>query len=58
MYFSAIVTVFDLQNLKSLENAEQWLGEALSVHVSQIPYLFLVGSKMDLLVRPHIIKHY
>lgn len=49
--FTVIIMVFDFRNTESLMNIDKWLDEALSVQESDTPYLFLVGSKMDLMVR-------
>lgn len=49
--FTVIIMVFDFRNTESLMNIDKWLEEALSVQESDTPYLFLVGSKMDLMVR-------
>ncbi len=48
-----IIAVFDLCEPKSLYDAERWLTDALNTLNSDqaTPYLFLVGTKKDLLVR-------
>lgn len=44
-----IILVFDLSNLSTLRNCRQWFLEAMSVSGSMLPYVFLVGTKKDLL---------
>ncbi|XP_056149465.1 ras-related protein Rab-36 [Lampris incognitus] len=44
-----IVTVFDLADIKSLENTRQWLLEALRENEPDSCFVFMVGTKSDLL---------
>ncbi|XP_028937542.1 ras-related protein Rab-34 isoform X1 [Ornithorhynchus anatinus] len=44
----AIVIVFDVNNVASLEHTKQWLADALKENDSSNVLLFLVGSKKDL----------
>jgi hypothetical protein len=46
------VVAFDLTNRESLINAENWLRDALNVlkYDDETPFIFLVGTKKDLLV--------
>ncbi|KAJ8967754.1 hypothetical protein NQ314_002635, partial [Rhamnusium bicolor] len=48
-YILVIVVVFDLNNMDSLSHSKTWLHEALSSSSSTCPFIFLVGSKLDLL---------
>ncbi|KAF7284793.1 hypothetical protein GWI33_021552 [Rhynchophorus ferrugineus] len=45
----AIVVCFDLSNYESLMHAKKWLKEALNANTNQSPFIFLVGSKKDLI---------
>ncbi|KAJ8950429.1 hypothetical protein NQ318_003705 [Aromia moschata] len=44
-----IIVVFDLTSLQSLHHCQTWLREALTASHSMCPFIFLVGSKRDLL---------
>lgn len=44
----AIILVFELTNIKSLQHTKQWLEEAVEQNSSTFPEIFLVGSKKDL----------
>ncbi|XP_047660428.1 ras-related protein Rab-36 isoform X1 [Tachysurus fulvidraco] len=44
-----IVTVFDMTDIKTLENTKQWLTEALNENEPNSCFIFLVGTKRDLL---------
>ncbi|XP_075887416.1 ras-related protein Rab-36 [Nelusetta ayraudi] len=44
-----IVTVFDMADIKSLENTQQWLKEAVRENEPDSCFIFLVGTKSDLL---------
>ncbi|XP_047445632.1 ras-related protein Rab-36 isoform X2 [Mugil cephalus] len=44
-----IVTVFDMADIKSLDNTRQWLEEALRENEPNSCFVFLVGTKTDLL---------
>ncbi|KAK7120332.1 hypothetical protein R3I94_020360 [Phoxinus phoxinus] len=44
-----IITVFDMADIKTLENTQQWLSEALTVNEPNSCIVFLVGTKRDLL---------
>ncbi|MCJ8742765.1 hypothetical protein PDJAM_G00086110 [Pangasius djambal] len=44
-----IVTVFDMTDIKTLENTKQWLMEALNENEPNSCFIFLVGTKRDLL---------
>lgn len=43
-----IILVFELTNIRSLQNTKQWLEEALEQNTTTFPEIFLVGSKKDL----------
>lgn len=50
---NAIVIAFDLSDRETLYHAEHWLLDALSVtKESNRPFIFLVGTKNDLIERP------
>lgn len=42
--------VFDLSSIRTLANCKNWLRDALEVCNDTNPFIFLVGSKKDLLV--------
>ena len=44
-----IITVFDMADIKSLENTQQWLKEALQENEPDSCFVFIVGTKRDLL---------
>ncbi|KAJ8917580.1 hypothetical protein NQ315_000063 [Exocentrus adspersus] len=44
-----ILLAFDFTNIKSLCNCRTWLNEALGVSSSLCPFIFLVGTKLDLM---------
>uniref|UniRef100_A0A8C2HRN0 Ras-related protein Rab-36 n=1 Tax=Cyprinus carpio TaxID=7962 RepID=A0A8C2HRN0_CYPCA len=44
-----IITVFDMADIKSLEHTQQWLSEALRENEPDSCFVFLVGTKRDLL---------
>ncbi|CAL8369094.1 unnamed protein product [Boreogadus saida] len=44
-----IITVFDMTDIRSLENTRQWLSEAMTENESGGNLVFLVGTKSDLL---------
>ncbi|XP_066546071.1 ras-related protein Rab-36 isoform X2 [Amia ocellicauda] len=44
-----IITVFDLADIKTLEHTRQWLEDALRENESGSCFVFLVGTKRDLL---------
>ncbi|XP_048028992.1 ras-related protein Rab-36 isoform X1 [Megalobrama amblycephala] len=44
-----IITVFDMADIKTLENTQQWLSEALKENEPNSCFVFLVGTKRDLL---------
>nr|XP_055064797.1 ras-related protein Rab-36 isoform X1 [Misgurnus anguillicaudatus] len=44
-----IVTVFDMADIKTLEHTQQWLCEALKENEPNSCFVFLVGTKRDLL---------
>ncbi|XP_039670659.1 ras-related protein Rab-36 isoform X1 [Perca fluviatilis] len=44
-----IITVFDMADIKSLEHTRQWLEEAMSENEPDSCFIFLVGTKSDLL---------
>ncbi|XP_067289883.1 ras-related protein Rab-36 isoform X2 [Pseudorasbora parva] len=44
-----IITVFDMADIKSLENTQQWLMEAQKENEPNSCFVFLVGTKRDLL---------
>uniref|UniRef100_A0AAV2JSF7 Ras-related protein Rab-36 n=1 Tax=Knipowitschia caucasica TaxID=637954 RepID=A0AAV2JSF7_KNICA len=44
-----IVTVFDMADIKSLDHTRQWLDEAMGENQSGSCFVFLVGTKSDLL---------
>ncbi|XP_067255527.1 ras-related protein Rab-36 isoform X2 [Chanodichthys erythropterus] len=44
-----IITVFDMADIKTLENTQQWLAEALKENEPNSCFVFLVGTKRDLL---------
>ncbi|XP_044271690.1 ras-related protein Rab-34-like [Tribolium madens] len=44
-----VMLVFDLSNIKTLANCKNWLHDALEVCKENAPFVFLVGSKKDLL---------
>ncbi|XP_050976484.1 ras-related protein Rab-36 isoform X2 [Labeo rohita] len=44
-----IITVFDMADIKSLEHTRQWLSEALQENEPDSCFVFLVGTKRDLL---------
>uniref|UniRef100_A0A8C1E5V6 Ras-related protein Rab-36 n=1 Tax=Cyprinus carpio carpio TaxID=630221 RepID=A0A8C1E5V6_CYPCA len=46
-----IITVFDMADIKSLEHTQQWLKEALQENEPDSCFVFMVGTKRDLLVR-------
>ncbi|XP_012969398.1 ras-related protein Rab-36 isoform X2 [Mesocricetus auratus] len=45
-----IITVFDLTDVQTLEHTRQWLEDALRENEAGSCFLFLVGTKKDLLV--------
>uniref|UniRef100_A0A3B3YR02 Ras-related protein Rab-36 n=1 Tax=Poecilia mexicana TaxID=48701 RepID=A0A3B3YR02_9TELE len=47
-----IVTVFDMADIQSLNHARQWLEEAMRENDPNSCFIFLVGTKTDLLVSP------
>ena len=49
--FTAVLVVFDLQSLESLIHAEKWKNDACKEMEIQNPYVFLIGTKRDLVVR-------
>ncbi|XP_069038002.1 ras-related protein Rab-36 isoform X2 [Lepisosteus oculatus] len=44
-----IITVFDLADIRTLENTRQWLEDALRENEPNSSFVFLVGTKKDLL---------
>ncbi|XP_047188102.1 ras-related protein Rab-36 isoform X3 [Scophthalmus maximus] len=44
-----IITVFDMADIKSLDHTRQWLHEAMSENEPGSCFIFLVGTKKDLL---------
>ncbi|XP_043106018.1 ras-related protein Rab-36 [Puntigrus tetrazona] len=44
-----IITVFDMADIKSLEHTQQWLKEALQENEPDSCFVFMVGTKRDLL---------
>ncbi|KAK1800917.1 hypothetical protein P4O66_005566 [Electrophorus voltai] len=44
-----IITVFDMADIKTLEHTRQWLMEALGENEPNTCFMFLVGTKRDLL---------
>ncbi|XP_053185294.1 ras-related protein Rab-36 [Scomber japonicus] len=44
-----IITVFDMADIKSLDHTRQWLEEAMSENEPDSCFIFLVGTKSDLL---------
>ncbi|KAA0703821.1 Ras-related protein [Triplophysa tibetana] len=44
-----IITVFDMADIKTLEHTQQWLSEALKENEPNSCFVFLVGTKRDLL---------
>ncbi|XP_056323041.1 ras-related protein Rab-36 [Danio aesculapii] len=44
-----IITVFDMADIKTLENTKQWLLEAVRENEPDSCFVFLVGTKRDLL---------
>uniref|UniRef100_A0A673GXU4 Ras-related protein Rab-36 n=1 Tax=Sinocyclocheilus rhinocerous TaxID=307959 RepID=A0A673GXU4_9TELE len=44
-----IITVFDMVDIKSLEHTQQWLKEALQENEPDSCFVFIVGTKRDLL---------
>ncbi|XP_059200813.1 ras-related protein Rab-36 [Centropristis striata] len=44
-----IITVFDMADIKSLDHTRQWLEEALGENEPDSCFIFLVGTKSDLL---------
>ncbi|KTF85223.1 hypothetical protein cypCar_00012805, partial [Cyprinus carpio] len=46
---AVIITVFDMADIKSLEHTQQWLSEALRENEPDSCFVFLVGTKRDLL---------
>ena len=49
--FTAVLVVFDLSDLESLIHAEKWKNDACQQMEIQNPYVFLIGTKRDLVVR-------
>ncbi|XP_018561908.1 ras-related protein Rab-34 [Anoplophora glabripennis] len=45
----AIIVVFDYTNVESLYHCKNWLSEALTASSSLCPFIFLVGTKLDLM---------
>ena len=45
----AALIVFDLSNMSSFRNVQLWLREILDSVNAEKPFLFLVGTKMDLI---------
>ncbi|NXX18510.1 RAB36 protein, partial [Podargus strigoides] len=43
-----IITVFDLADIQTLEHAKQWLEDALRENEPDSSFIFLVGTKKDL----------
>lgn len=48
--FVAIIVVFDFTNISTLSHCKQWLKEALNASGNEDPFIFLVGTKKDLVV--------
>ncbi|XP_031549793.1 ras-related protein Rab-36-like [Actinia tenebrosa] len=44
----AIILVFDMTSIRSLENTRRWLDETLDSNRNSYPEVFLVGTKKDL----------
>ncbi|XP_034744130.1 ras-related protein Rab-36 isoform X2 [Etheostoma cragini] len=44
-----IITVFDMADIKSLDHTRQWLEEAMSENEPDSCFIFLIGTKSDLL---------
>uniref|UniRef100_A0A8C6T8V1 Ras-related protein Rab-36 n=1 Tax=Neogobius melanostomus TaxID=47308 RepID=A0A8C6T8V1_9GOBI len=44
-----IITVFDMADIKSLDHTRQWLEEAMRENKPESCFIFLVGTKSDLL---------
>ncbi|EHB13318.1 Ras-related protein Rab-34 [Heterocephalus glaber] len=51
----AIIIVFNLNDVTSLEHTKQWLADALKENDPSSVLLFLVGSKKDLSVSVHVL---
>ncbi|KAI4460879.1 hypothetical protein MML48_5g00006103 [Holotrichia oblita] len=45
-----IVLVFDFTNISTLSHCKKWLDEALNASGNEDPFIFLVGTKKDLVV--------
>lgn len=54
MFVLAILIVFDFTKIETLHHCRSWLSEVLKVSSSQCPFIFLVGTKLDMMV----IKQY
>uniref|UniRef100_A0A8C3Q7A6 Ras-related protein Rab-36 n=1 Tax=Geospiza parvula TaxID=87175 RepID=A0A8C3Q7A6_GEOPR len=46
----AIITVFDLADIQTLDHTKQWLEDALRENEPDSSFIFLVGTKKDLVV--------
>ncbi|XP_050302278.1 ras-related protein Rab-34-like [Anthonomus grandis grandis] len=44
-----VILAFDLTNCETLSNCKKWLLEAMNANIGTDPFVFLVGSKRDLL---------
>uniref|UniRef100_A0A673B5K3 Ras-related protein Rab-36 n=1 Tax=Sphaeramia orbicularis TaxID=375764 RepID=A0A673B5K3_9TELE len=51
-----IITVFDMADIKSLDHTHQWLEEALRENDPDSCFIFLVGTKSDLLSREERLR--
>lgn len=50
IFVLAILVVFDFTKTETLYNCKTWLNEALTASSSLCPFIFLVGTKLDLMV--------
>ncbi|XP_011528854.1 ras-related protein Rab-36 isoform X15 [Homo sapiens] len=48
-HFTVIITAFDLTDVQTLEHTRQWLEDALRENEAGSCFIFLVGTKKDLL---------
>jgi Ras-related protein Rab-28 len=48
---SAIIFVYDVSNMQSFQNLEDWYDVVYKVYPDKMPYTALIGNKMDL---PHL----
>lgn len=48
--FLVVIVVFDLSKPETLTNTRRWFLDAMQTCGDMLPYVFLVGTKKDLLV--------